>query len=71
MIRLKVKEIAQSRGISQNKLARMADVDNKTMSKAFRSPHHYISTEVLDKIALALQVDISCLLENDPPLPKT
>lgn len=70
MIRLKIKEIAQSRGIGQNKLARLADLDNKTVRTIYQNPHSYISTETLDKIAQALQVDVSCLLENDPPLPK-
>lgn len=71
MIRLKVKEVAQAKGISQNKLARMADLDNKSVARIFQNPHQYISTETLDKIAQALNIDASMLLESDPPLPKT
>lgn len=70
MIRLKIKEVAQIRQISQNKLARMADVDNKTISKIFQDPHHIINTTTLDKIARALNIDASYLLESDPPLPQ-
>jgi len=70
MIRLKVKEIAQIKGISQNKLARMTDMDNKTIARIFHNDHQIISTETLDKIANALQIDASMLLESDPPLPK-
>lgn len=70
MIRLKIKELAQAQGLTQNKLARKADVDNKTISKIFQNPYQIISTETLDKIARALNIDASSLLENDPPLPK-
>lgn len=70
MIRLKVKEIAQSRGISQNRLARKADIDNKTLRNIYQNPHQTITTETLDKLAQALNIDASQLLESDPPLPK-
>lgn len=71
MIRLKVKEYAEAKGFTQGKLARKADVDDKTMSKIFHNPHRYYpGTDTLDRIAQVLNIDISCLIENDPPLPK-
>src|SRR5436309_16036330 len=38
VIRLKVKEIAESKGISQSKLGRMADIGVKTMRRIYRYP---------------------------------
>ena len=71
MIRLKIQEIAQQKGIGQNKLARLADVDYQTVRKIYRDPYQIINTETLNKLAEALHVDASLLIESDPPLPKT
>ncbi len=71
MIRLKVKEVAKAKGISQSKLGRLADVDVKTMRRIYREPTAPVTTTILDRIATALNVDVSLLLESDPPLPKT
>jgi transcriptional regulator with XRE-family HTH domain len=71
MIRLKVKEVAKAKGISQSKLGRLADVDVKTMRRIYREPTTAVTTTILDRIATALNVDVSLLLESDPPLPKT
>ena len=70
MIRLKIKEYAQAKGFTQGALGRAANIDDKTIRAIYHNPHHYVSTEVLDKIAQALNIDISCLVENDPPLPQ-
>jgi DNA-binding Xre family transcriptional regulator len=71
MIRLKVKDIADARGISQGRLGRMANVDTKTMQKIYRHPTTaVITTPILDRIAMALEVDVSELLESirdEPP----
>jgi DNA-binding Xre family transcriptional regulator len=65
MIRLKVKDIADARGISQGRLGRMANVDTKTMQKIYRHPTTaVITTPILDRIAMALEVDVSELLES-------
>lgn len=71
MIRLKVKEIAALKKIGQGKLARLADMDVKTVKRIYRDPTAEISTVTLDKFATALGVDASLLIESDPPLPKT
>jgi transcriptional regulator with XRE-family HTH domain len=71
MIKLRVKEIAKAKGVSQSKLGRLADVDVKTMRRIFREPSSPVTTTILDRIAIALNVDVSLLLESDPPLPKT
>lgn len=66
MIRLKIKEIARSKGISQLKLGRMADVDIKVVRRIYRNEHENISLPVLDRLARVLQVDIGQLLETIP-----
>jgi DNA-binding Xre family transcriptional regulator len=66
MIRLKVKELAQARGISQARLSRISDVDIKTMQKIFRYPMSVVTTETLNRIATALGVSIHELIEDVP-----
>jgi len=64
MIRLKVKEIAQAQGFSQAKLARKADLDNGTVRDIFHNPYRDINLSTLDKIAQALSVNASELIES-------
>ncbi|MHB8596166.1 MAG: helix-turn-helix domain-containing protein [Ktedonobacteraceae bacterium] len=66
MIKLKVKEVAKQKGIGQGKLARMSDIDVKTMQKIFKYPTSIVTTETLDRIAKALEVDASELIESVP-----
>jgi len=64
MIRLKVKEIAEARGLNMAQLARKADIDIRTVRRIYRDPTGEISTTVLDKLAIALNVDPSALIEH-------
>lgn len=64
MIRLKVKEVAQEKGFTQGKLSRASDTDPKTISRIFRNPYTEVTTTTLDRIALALDVDVRELLES-------
>lgn len=66
MIRLKVKEIAKSKGISMGRLGRMADIDIKTIRRIYQHPTESITLATLDKIAEALGVDASELIESIP-----
>lgn len=63
MIRLRVKEIAEAKKISMTRLARVADVDYKTVRKIFRDPHAEIGLTTLDKLAWALRVEPADLIE--------
>ena len=67
MIRLRVKEIAEQKGIGQGKLQRLADMDIKTVRKILRNPLTIITTETLDKLAKALEVDPRELIEPWEP----
>ncbi|MBE3561657.1 MAG: helix-turn-helix transcriptional regulator [Ktedonobacteraceae bacterium] len=70
MIRLKVKEIAAIRGISQRRLAKLTDMDVRHIQRILHNPTTSITMRTLDKLAQALNVDASLLIESDPPLPK-
>lgn len=71
LIILRVREVAQAKGISQSKLARRADIDVKTVRRIFRNPTEIITTETLDKLATALQVDLSELIKHVPTPPQS
>ena len=66
MIRLRVKEIAREKGISMGKLQRDADLAYNTVRRIFKDPYYITTTETLGKIAKALGVPISDLLEEVP-----
>jgi transcriptional regulator with XRE-family HTH domain len=63
MIRLKVREEAEKQGLNMAQLARKADIDQRTLRRIYRDPTQEISTVVLDKLARALGVPPSNLLE--------
>jgi DNA-binding Xre family transcriptional regulator len=67
MIRLKVKEVARQRGISQGKLSRLSDVDLTTLQRIYKNPTAAnVTVFTLDKLARALGVDASELIESVP-----
>lgn len=66
MIRLKVKEVAQQKGISQRQLSLRSGVDDNTVRKIFQRPTSIVTTETLDKFAKVLGVDASELIESVP-----
>jgi DNA-binding Xre family transcriptional regulator len=66
MIRLRVKEVAQAKGFSQGRLSRVANIDENTLKRIYRDPHAIITTETLDKLAKALGVPSSELIEDVP-----
>ena len=69
-IRLKVKDIAAARGLSKRRLVYRSEVDVKTLTRIYNNPESVVTTETLYKLAVALNVDASLLVECDPPLPK-
>ncbi|BCL83125.1 helix-turn-helix transcriptional regulator [Ktedonobacteria bacterium brp13] len=66
MIYLKIKEVAEAKGMSQGKLSRAADVDPKTLRDIFRDPGRSITTETLNRLAGALGVDARELIDYVP-----
>lgn len=66
MLRLRVQEVAQEKGVSMSKLSLMADVNYKTSQTIWRNPYHGLNTITLNKIAQALGVPTSELIEDVP-----
>ena len=65
MRRLRVKELAEQRGITQSKLMRMADLNMKTVQGLYREPYRInVAYLTLEKIAKALDVSIDELFEE-------
>ena len=64
MIRLRVKEVAKEKGFSQGRLSRVANIDENTLKRIYRDPFAIITTETLDKLARALGVPSSALIED-------
>lgn len=65
VIRLRVKELAQARGLSQARLSRKSDVDLTTLRKIYNQPTSAnVTLETLDRLAKALEVDVRELIES-------
>jgi len=72
MIRLRVKEVAKAKGISQTRLAHLAFLDDTKLRMIYRYPdseHVNLTLQVLDRIAKALDCDIRDILESVPDNP--
>lgn len=53
------------KGFSQGGLSRLANIDLRTLRKIYRNPTTaIITTDTLDRLAMALDVDVSELLES-------
>ena len=66
MVRLKVREIAESKKINMSKLSRLADVNYNTIRAIWDDDTKDVNISTLEKIARALQVDITELIEMLP-----
>jgi len=66
MIRLRVKEVAEAKGVSRLRLSRIADVNYKTIQGIWRDPYREISIRTLEKLARALKVPSAELIEDVP-----
>ncbi len=64
MRRLRVKEVAQSKKWTMARLQRVADINLKTIQAIWHNPYHDASLNTLDKIAKALGVPTTELLED-------
>jgi transcriptional regulator with XRE-family HTH domain len=70
MFRLKVKEVAQQKGISQRQLFLRSGVDIRTIRRIFRDPQTVVTVETLARLAKVLEVDASELIESVPDDPQ-
>lgn len=67
MFRLKVKDIARAKGISQRQLFLRSGVDIRTVRRLFHHPEEGVNITTLAKLAVVLDVDVSELVESVPP----
>lgn len=66
MIRLRLKEVLDKKGITQAKLSRMTDVSMNTIQTIYHNPYHDVALSTLERLAKGLQVDVSELFEVIP-----
>ena len=65
MRRLRIKELAEQRGMTQSKLMRMSDLNMKTVQGLYREPYRInVAYLTLEKVAKALDVKIEDLFEE-------
>lgn len=65
-LRLRVKEIAEQKGMSMGKLERLADLSHPTVRDIFRDPYKEVTSTTLAKLATALGVPVADLFEEVP-----
>ena len=66
MIKLKVKEVAEQKKMSMRKLVKESGIAYNTLRTIYRDPYRQVNTDTLDRLAIALGVDIRELLESVP-----
>jgi len=66
MIRLRIREVAEAKGVSRLRLSRIADINYKTIQGVWRDPYREISIKTLEKVVRALRVLSSELSEDVP-----
>jgi DNA-binding Xre family transcriptional regulator len=65
-IRLRVKEVAEEKGFSMTKLSHRSEVAYYTVHAIFKDPYRQVTYATLDKLAKALGVTVSDLVEEVP-----
>lgn len=66
MVRLKVKEVAESKGYNMSSLSRATDISFNTIKRLWTKPDEGANIQTLHKIATALHVSIADLLDEMP-----
>ena len=64
MFRLKIKEVAESKGYNMSTLSREVDVPFNTVRRAWKNPHYEIKLATLNRIAKTLGVKTADLIED-------
>jgi transcriptional regulator with XRE-family HTH domain len=66
MLRWRVKEVAEAKGVSVKELAQRSGVSPSTIRRLYRKPFHYTKVMTWAKLAKALEVPRSAILEERP-----
>ncbi len=64
MYRLRIREVAESKGFNQSSLSRASNISFTTIKKIWRNPYYEINIVTLHKIAQTLGVPTSELIED-------
>ena len=64
MLRLKVREIAEQKKVSMNKLSQRSEVSYNIIRDIFNNPFRTVNTDTLNRIAKALEVPVTDLIED-------
>jgi transcriptional regulator with XRE-family HTH domain len=62
---LRIKEIAQEKGLNMSQLSRQTGVDFTTIKTMFRNPHYNARIMTLVRIAEGVGVDLCTLFEQE------
>lgn len=65
MARLRIKEIAESKGYNMSRLHRAADIAFTTVKRVWQNPDSSVTLETLEKIARVLGVPVQELFEPE------
>lgn len=68
-VRFKVRKIAEQQGFNISTLSRKADVGLSTVRRLWRDPYRYVDIDVLERLAKALGVPVTALIEDVPEVP--
>ena len=63
---LKVREIAEQKGYNIFTLSRKSDVGLSTVWRLWHDPYRHVDFYVLERIAKALEVPVTALIEDVP-----
>ncbi|HEY4036266.1 MAG TPA: helix-turn-helix transcriptional regulator [Ktedonobacteraceae bacterium] len=66
MIRLRLREVAEAKGMSRTKLSRLADINYKTVNRLWKDPYREFTSTSLSQLARALGVPVTDLIEEVP-----
>lgn len=61
---LRLRELRKNRGLTQEKLAEMVDLNPRQLTR-IESGENFPSSDALAKISIALQIDLKCLFDYD------
>ncbi len=64
--RLRIKEVATSKGISLTKLSQRSEVAYNTVRKVWRDPYTDVTVSTLQRLADVLGVNVNELIESVP-----
>ena len=64
MIRLRVAEVLKEKKMSMNKLSQRSEVSYNIVKDIVRNPYRIVTTDTLNRLAAALEVAATDLLEN-------